>query len=684
MHLLDYLSGARIKNKLKLLSTSTNFRKETGIHFVFDKSSMRKFLASILAMFFILGAPCSEAFGTYAALEEMDVTDGELQATLSQAGSANGIVADPTVTFVDGIIQGSLRARSARGRPMTYSVVGKEYGGKYGVGILGGKAVLGNVPITPTATDPQSFTFLPYLDEFVELTKSQDFKVKIREVGIGGASLVVTVNITPANLVPAGAPMAFTCKVPSFDGTLISANFYPASGLTGGVVAPTVLNGSSLGCPGNADPYSNSGERGSDVPPTSEILGIAPLRASGYNVATWDPRGQFCSNGTLQFDNPFFEGRDVSAVIDWLSQNPNVALNVSGDPKVGMVGSSYGGTIQLTAASVDPRIDAIVADNAWNSLLDSLYDGEIFKTAYGTVMLKSLCSSRSSVNKQLFTGILSGVRTGRISLTVQAILANSGPTTLLNHMQAPTLLTHSIGNGFVPLDQSCNNAETIYSNPYPTPIKLIWYSDGQDIPDQAATLRQAAMDWLDQYVAGKGSPADSIPKFQWFDDAGSHYVSDLFPFEPSFNELRPFSVESEGGKLIISPMSIRGNVLPASKVIEVPVLLPAGKQVVGQPVLAFSYSGRGSSRAVFARIVESSTGHVLGGSASPVPVVLDGRQHTVGIPLNYISYTQSGAAPGNLILQIIGSVPEFANRRSGVITISDIVLDLPIRAEIVQ
>ena len=55
----------------------------------------------------------------------------------------------------------------------------------------------------------------------------------------------------------------------------------------------------------------------------------APL---GFNVITWDPRGEWGSGGILQLDNPFYEGRDVSALIDWANANTpllneNAAVN---------------------------------------------------------------------------------------------------------------------------------------------------------------------------------------------------------------------------------------------------------------------------------------------------------------------------------------------------------------------
>jgi hypothetical protein len=74
--------------------------------------------------------------------------------------------------------------------------------------------------------------------------------------------------------------------------------------------------GSELRGPGETDPYNQDGTFGS-------VSGVALMRDAGYNVITWDPRGEFSSGGVLQLDNPFFEGQFVareqhSGVVDQL------------------------------------------------------------------------------------------------------------------------------------------------------------------------------------------------------------------------------------------------------------------------------------------------------------------------------------------------------------------------------
>ena len=43
-------------------------------------------------------------------------------------------------------------------------------------------------------------------------------------------------------------------------------------------------------------------------------------------------------------------------------------LPIANDPRVGMVGGSYGGQVQFAAAGVDQRIDTIVPLITWNDL----------------------------------------------------------------------------------------------------------------------------------------------------------------------------------------------------------------------------------------------------------------------------------------------------------------------------
>ena len=54
---------------------------------------------------------------------------------------------------------------------------------------------------------------------------------------------------------------------------------------------------------------------------------MGTLLKNGYNVVTWDPRGEWRSGGILQIDHPEFEGKDMQAIISWVAQQPEAAFD---------------------------------------------------------------------------------------------------------------------------------------------------------------------------------------------------------------------------------------------------------------------------------------------------------------------------------------------------------------------
>ena len=174
-----------------------------------------------------------------------------------------------------------------------------------------------------------------------------------------------------------------------------------------------------LGSAGATNPYSTNTTAGS-------VPGISVLRSSSgagdlaYNVITWDPRGEFQSGGILQLDNPMYEGRDTSAVIDWVASTTPANLNGANDPVIGMVGGSYGGGIQMT--TVDPRLEAIVPTIAWNSLNQSLYPDNIFKTGWANTLGLALLTTGARINGEIYPALIMGNLVGSIRQTAQAVL----------------------------------------------------------------------------------------------------------------------------------------------------------------------------------------------------------------------------------------------------------------------
>src|SRR5262245_12487418 len=92
------------------------------------------------------------------------------------------------------------------------------------------------------------------------------------------------------------------------------------------------------------------------------------LADHGYAVLTWTAEGFGASGGQIHLDSPDWEVRDAQRLIDWLATRPDIRRDGPGDPRVAVVGGSYGGGLALMAAGYDKRIDAIVPQITWNDL----------------------------------------------------------------------------------------------------------------------------------------------------------------------------------------------------------------------------------------------------------------------------------------------------------------------------
>jgi ABC-2 type transport system ATP-binding protein len=113
------------------------------------------------------------------------------------------------------------------------------------------------------------------------------------------------------------------------------------------------------------------------------------LAADGYVVLTYSGLGFGHSSCRIELDSPQWDGEAASQLVTFLGggskatngtrvnyvEQQKTAPNgrhYKYDPRVGMIGASYGGEVQFAAADVDPRIDAIVPIITWNNLAYSL------------------------------------------------------------------------------------------------------------------------------------------------------------------------------------------------------------------------------------------------------------------------------------------------------------------------
>lgn len=93
-----------------------------------------------------------------------------------------------------------------------------------------------------------------------------------------------------------------------------------------------------------------------------------------------------------------------------------------------------------------------------------------------------------------------------------------------------------------------------------------------------------------------------------------------------------------------------------------------------------TYSGIGTSRHVYAQVVDKKTGLVVGNIVTPLPVTLDGRTHTQTYSMEDIVWTYGDSVPdaSDLELQIVGSATPYLNfTEYGYINVNDVTVSMP-------
>ena len=492
---------------------------------------------------------------------------------------------------------------------------------------------------------------------------------------------VLAVALLGATLVVAPPASARDAVVTSFDGTRITTHFFPAEGVAPGQRVPTVLQG-----PG----WSSPGSTAQDAPTSTGggTVGIGPLRRAGYNVVTWDPRGFGTSTGVVQIDSPRFEGRDVSALLDFVARQPEALVDRGRDPRVGMTGGSYGGGIQLVAAAIDRRIDAIVPDIAWNSLRTSLYLNATAKTGWSSLLYAAAGLNGGRLDPRIDEANEEASTTGVISPAGVRFFASRGPGSLVSDIRAPTLIIQGTVDTLFPLREAVANYRLLRAAG--TPVKMLWFCGGHGIcltpQGDTSRIERASLDWLARHLKRDRSVSTGA-RFEYLDQTGASLTARDYPLPAS----RPLVATGTGTLRLVpeggsGPAPLTGAAVAlapvvgtrATNAVDVAIRGRLGGRVVGAPRLSLTYSGsapRPRARIV-AQLVDEATDTVLSNIVTPVPLRLDGRRRTVDLPLEVV--TAAAPSTARFTLQLTAQSSQYDVRpRGGSVTFSRIRIALP-------
>ncbi|MFI5828871.1 alpha/beta fold hydrolase [Streptomyces sp. NPDC051578] len=256
------------------------------------------------------------------------------------------------------------------------------------------------------------------------------------------------------------------------------------------------------------------------------------LARDGYAVLTWSARGFGRSGGRIGLNDPDYEVKDVSRLIDWLARRPEVRLDAAGDPRVGVAGASYGGAAALLAAGYDRRVDAIAPQITYWNLADSLFPNGVFKKLWAGVFFttgsaQGLTPGRPPAGSPSAAplagaaapsaaGAASGCGrfqpdlcamyervavSGKPDAEARALLERRSPSAVGGAIKVPALIVQGQDDSLFPLDQADAMARAISANG--APVAVDWAAGGHDGGMREAGRVEARVTaWFDRYLKG--------------------------------------------------------------------------------------------------------------------------------------------------------------------------------------
>ena len=103
----------------------------------------------------------------------------------------------------------------------------------------------------------------------------------------------------------------------------------------------------------------------------------ATLLDRGYAILTWDSRGFGESGSEANVGAPGYKVEDAKALLAYVAGRPEIVVDGPDDPRVGWIGGSNAGGVQLNTAALDDRVEAIVPGISWGDLLRDLLPNDV-------------------------------------------------------------------------------------------------------------------------------------------------------------------------------------------------------------------------------------------------------------------------------------------------------------------
>lgn len=295
----------------------------------------------------------------------------------------------------------------------------------------------------------------------------------------------------------------------------------------------------------------------------------------GFVFLAYSGLGFGGSGCKITLDDPDWDGKAASQLVTYLAETGLVTLDGPQDPRVGMIGGSYGGQIQFAVASIDRRIDALVPQITWNDLAYSLTpnntdlppNDSVSSTTPGVAKLDwPLLFTGLGIGQglqQTFTGgdpshlgacpnfadqvcpaLVGSALFGSPRAQDIAFLRHASVASYVDKIKVPTLLSQGQSDTLFNLQEAIATYSALKAQG--TPVKMVWRSAGHSGGSigasesdstnlEAAYESRMAYEWLDFWLNGAGDPpAQDVSFFRDWAFSGSGDAAPAVGSAPSY------------------------------------------------------------------------------------------------------------------------------------------------------
>lgn len=436
------------------------------------------------------------------------------------------------------------------------------------------------------------------------------------------------------------------------------------------------------------------------------VEGYAPLAAeNGYALVVWDQRGFGESTAEVGLSGPK-EVADVSALIDFVAADDRIENGPGGEPGIGMLGASYAGGIQLNAAAVDDRIDALVPVIPWHDLTFSLVPNGVPKLGWTSLLYGSgIASARGASDpdsENLQRGVSPRLHELYAKTTAQNRLPPEGVSFLkvrstvakADRIDTPALVVQGLPDTLFTPNEGKRIVEDLRTDGVDS--RLVLFNGGHTLTEtpapeaQVAEIESMAIEWFDQHVRGEGD-AGIAPLTYWdvqneaFREADGFPPSDATVLEPTLADL-----EGEGTSVVVNsgaPTSTshfspaNADAAPVS-VATFDLEFGSDTEVLGIPELSLSVTLIGGRAFLFGKAYHVADGEETLVNNQVAPVAVEGTPgESQRVEFELVGFQRRFSAGDTLRVALASTDAGFTSARQGTgvaIAHAESTLSLPV------